>query len=224
VLLEALTARPAFAGALLDRIAAGKIPRQELTAFHARQIRSLGVRALSTRLEQVWGVERESTAEKRARVAAIKNQMSAAALARADRGRGRAVFDRVCASCHKMYGYGGEIGPDLTGAGRDNLDYLLENLVDPSASVSADFRMVVVEMDDGRVLNGLVKAQTDRTLTLQTQTEALVLDRREIVSVQHSHLSLMPDGLLAPLSDAETRDLLSYLMNRTQVPLPKADR
>ena len=87
------------------------------------------------------------------------------------------MFDRVCASCHKLYGHGGEIGPDLTGSGRDNLDYLLENIVDPSASVSADFRMVVVAMNDGRVLNGLVKAQTDRTLTLQTQTEALVLDR-----------------------------------------------
>ena len=135
--------------------------------------------------------------------------------------RGRAVFDRVCASCHKLYGYGGEIGPDLTGAGRDNLDYLLENLVDPSASVSADFRMVVVAMNDGRVLNGLVPRETDRTLTLQTQTEALVLDRGEIESDQPSPLSLMPDGLLAPLSETETRDLFAYLMSRTQVPLPK---
>ena len=79
------------------------------------------------------------------------------ALHRADLGRGRALFDRVCASCHKLYGSGGDIGPDLSGAGRDNLDYLLENLIDPSALVSADFRMVVVAMSDGRVLNGLVR-------------------------------------------------------------------
>ena len=73
-----------------------------------------------------------------------------------------------------------QIGPDLTGSGRDNLDYLLENIVDPGATVSADFRMVVVAMNDGRVLNGMVKAQSARTLTLQTQTEAIVLDRSEI--------------------------------------------
>ncbi len=157
VLLEILASRPAFARALLDQIAAGKVPREDLSAFHARQIRSLGDPALTERLSQVWGVLRDSDADRRERVITLRKQLDAAALVRADRSQGRAIFDRICASCHKLYGYGGEIGPDLTGAGRDNLDYLLENLVDPSASVSADFRMVVVAMSDGRVLNGLVR-------------------------------------------------------------------
>jgi putative membrane-bound dehydrogenase-like protein len=224
VLFEILASRPAFARALLDQIAAGKVPREDLSAFHARQIRSLGDPALTERLSQVWGVSRDSDADRRERVITLKTKLDATALARADRSQGRAVFDRVCASCHKLYGYGGEIGPDLTGAGRDNLDYLLENLVDPSASVSADFRMVVVAMSDGRVLNGLVRARTERTLTLQTQTDALVLDRREIENLQPSSLSLMPDGLLAALSESETRDLLAYLLNRAQVPLPRPKR
>jgi len=47
----------------------------------------------------------------------------------------------ACAACHTLYGEGGKVGPDLTGGGRDNLDYLLENIVDPSAVVTADFRM-----------------------------------------------------------------------------------
>ena len=84
--------------------------------------------------------------------------------------------------------------------------------------------MVVVAMSDGRVLNGLVRARTERTLTLQTQTDALVLDRREIENLQPSSLSLMPDGLLAALSESETRDLLAYLLNRAQVPLPRPKR
>jgi putative heme-binding domain-containing protein len=218
--VETLASRPAFALALLDQIAAGGIPRQDLSAFHARQIRGLGAPAITERLAQVWGVERDSAADRREQIATLKRKLGSSALAQADRRRGRAVFDRVCGTCHKLYGYGGEIGPDLTGAGRDNLDYLLENLVDPSASVSADFRMVVVAMNDGRALNGLVRARTDRTLTLQTQTAALVLDRQEIETVQPSPLSLMPDGLLAGLSETETRDLLAYLMHQTQVPLP----
>jgi putative heme-binding domain-containing protein len=97
-------------------------------------------------------------------------------------------------------------------------------LIDPSASVSADFRMVVVAMSDGRVLNGIVRAQTDRTLTLQTQTEAMVLDRRDIEELRPSPSSLMPDGLLDPLKADEVRDLIAYLMHRTQVPLPRPGR
>jgi putative heme-binding domain-containing protein len=218
--MEALASRPAFARALLDQIASEKIPRQDLTAFHARQIRSLGDSALSARLAEVWGELRESPADRRERAAKLKASVDSSALAQADRSRGRAVFEKVCASCHKLHGRGGEVGPDLTGGGRENVDYLLENLVDPSASVSADFRMSVVAMRDGRVLNGLVRGSTARTLTLQTQTESLVLDRGEIEEVRPSPNSLMPEGLLDPLTPAEVRDLLAYLMHRTQVPLP----
>jgi putative heme-binding domain-containing protein len=222
--VDALVSRASFARALLDQIAAGKIARQDLTAFHARQIRSLNDPALAARLAEVWGELRESPADRRGRMTSLKQQLDPAALAKADAGRGRALFNRICATCHKLYGQGGEIGPDLTGAGRDNLDYLLENLVDPSASVNADFRMVVVAMSDGRILNGLVRAKTDRTLTLQTQNETLVLDRREIDDLKPSPQSLMPEGLIDPLNANEVRDLITYLMSRTQVPLTKPDR
>ena len=224
ITLDTLSSRPTFANALLDQVAAGTIPRQDLTPFHARQIRSLGDPAIIERLAQVWGVLRESSADRRERIATLKAQLDPTKLLHADRGRGRAVFDRVCGSCHKLYGYGGEIGPDLTGTGRDNLAYLLENLVDPSASVSADFRMVVVALKDGRVLNGQIRTQTVRTLTLQTQTAPLILDRKEIEGVKSSALSLMPEGLLDTLSKTEVQDLIAYLMSRTQVPLPRPER
>src|SRR5262249_21754428 len=120
----------------------------------------------------------------------------------------------------RLYGNGGDIGPDLTGAGRDNLDYLLENIVDPSATVTADYRMVVVAMRDGRVMNGILKAQTARTITVQTQTEAITVERSEIEEVRPSTSSLMPDGLLDSLAPAEVRDLIAYLAHPAQVPLP----
>ena len=201
-----------------------RIPAQDLTAFHARQIRSLGDPALIGLLSEVWGELRDSPAHRREQVAKLKGQLGTPALSTADLSKGRVSFERVCASCHKLYGRGGEIGPDLTGAGRDNLDYLLENLVDPSASVNADFRMCVVAMRDGRVLNGLVRAKTDHTLTLQMQNEAVVLDRNDVEDLRPSVLSLMPEGLLDPLNPSEIRDLIAYLMQRSQVPLPRPER
>jgi len=218
--LDALVSRPAFARALLDQMAAGKIPRGDLTPFHARQISSSGDPALRQQLSDVWGELHVSPADRRERVRQLKERLDAPTLSKGDRSQGRVIYDRVCGTCHKLHGNGGEIGPDLTGSGRDNLDYLLENIVDPSAAVSADYRMVVVALNDGRVLNGLVKRQTDRTLALQTQTEAIVVERSEIASIRPSPSSLMPDGLLDTLSASEIRDLIAYLSQPTQVPLP----
>jgi putative heme-binding domain-containing protein len=218
--METLVSRPAFARALLDQIAAGKIPRNDLTPFHARQILSLGDPAVAKRLSEAWGEIRLSTTDRRDRIATLKSRLDTPTLARADLGQGRTVFNRVCASCHRLYGQGGAIGPDLTGSGRTNLDYLLENIVDPGATVTADFRMVVVAMNDGRVLNGMVKAQSERTLTLQTPTEAITLDRSEIEGLKPSSSSLMPDGLLDTLKPDEIRDLIGYLSHPTQVSLP----
>jgi putative membrane-bound dehydrogenase-like protein len=218
--LETMVSRPAFARALLDQVAAGRIPRGDVTPYHARQILSSGDPALARRLAEVWGELRVSAADRRERISALKSKLDRAILARGDLPHGRTIFERVCSSCHRLYGTGGEIGPDLTGSGRDNLDYLLENIVDPSAVVTADFRMNVIAMKDGRFLNGIVKRKTDQSLTLQTQTEVIVIDRSEMEGLKPSASSLMPDGLLDSLSASEIRDLIAYLSHQTQVPLP----
>ena len=218
--LDTLVSRPTFARVLLDAMAEGKVAKNDLTAFQARQVRSLGDPSLTRRLAEVWGEVRDSGPEKRSRMAGLKETMTPSVLADADPSRGRALFVKACASCHTLYGQGGAVGPDLTGSGRDNIDYLLENIVDPGATVTADYRMVVVAMDDGRVLNGIVKSRNEKTLTLQTQNEAQVLDRGEIDQIEPTPASLMPEGLLDPLNEAEVRDLFAYLVGRVQAALP----
>jgi putative heme-binding domain-containing protein len=223
-LLSALVSRVTFAQALLDAVAEGKIARADISAFHARQIRSLKDTALDNRLAAVWGELRDSPADKQQLIARWKTQLTPAALARADTRQGRLVYNAVCASCHTLHSEGGKVGPDLTGGGRDNLDYLLENIVDPGAVVTADFRMSVVDLKDGRVLNGLIAAKTDRTLTLKTMTESLTIERNEIEDIRKSTLSLMPEGLLETLPPEQARDLIAYLMHNGQVPLPAANK
>src|SRR6185369_15366536 len=132
---------------------------------------------------------RDSSEDKRATIAKWKTTLNAEALTQADLSQGRAVFNTACASCHTLYGEGGKIGPDLTGGGRDNIDYLLENIVDPSAVVTADFRMSLVELKDGRILHGLIAAKTEHTLTLKTMTETLTINRSEVTETRESVLS-----------------------------------
>jgi putative membrane-bound dehydrogenase-like protein len=219
-LLSSLVSRSTFASALLDAVAEGKIPRSDISAFHARQIRSLNDATLNKKLAEVWGELRDSSSDKQQLIARWKTQLTTAALTKADKSQGRMVFNTACAVCHALYGEGGNVGPDLTGGGRDNLDYLLENIVDPSAVVTADFHMSIVELKDGRVLNALIAAKTERTLTLKTMTETLPVERAEIAGIRESALSLMPEGLLEALPPEQARDLIAYLMHKSQVPMP----
>jgi putative membrane-bound dehydrogenase-like protein len=219
-LLSALVSRASFASALLDAVAERRIPRSDISPFHARQIRSLNNPELNKKLAETWGELRDSPAEKQQSIARWKAQLTRQAIATADPSRGRVAFNTACAACHTLHGEGGKVGPDLTGGGRDNLDYLLENIVDPSAVVTADFRMSVVELKDGRALNALIAAKTERTLTLRTMTETLTVERNDIAGIKESTLSLMPEGLLEALPPEQARDLMAYLMHPSQVPLP----
>lgn len=220
--IETLATRPTFAGALLDQIEAKKIPVGDVTALQARQIRSFGDEKLSSRLAAVWGELRDSPADKATAIERLKGEL-AGILAAANLPAGRAVFKTTCANCHRLFGDGGAIGPDLTGSGRHNLDYLLSNIVDPSAVVNKDFRMSVVRMADGRVLNGLVTSRDNERLVLHTDREPLTLLVADIDEIKLTTLSPMPDGLLQPLTPGQVRDLVAYLMSPGQVELPRGE-
>jgi putative membrane-bound dehydrogenase-like protein len=219
-LLDTLVSRPAFAKALLDEMAAGAIAKTDLTAFHARQIRGFEEEALTKQLIEVWGELRDSAADKKALVEKLKGDLKPEALATANLGNGRALYAAVCGACHVMYGEGGKIGPDLTGSGRANLDYLLENIVDPGAVVSADYRMSLVTLEDGRALSGVIAGKDERTLTLRTLAETMTIDQKEVVKIDTSPMSMMPEGLLLAFPPDQVRDLIAYLMHPVQVPLP----
>jgi len=216
--METLVSRASFAAALLERVAAGQIPRADIAAFHARQIRAFNDDALNKKLSEVWGELRDSPAEKAQAIADWKAKLTPAVLAKADLSNGRALY-AACSSCHLLYGEGGKAGPDLTGSGRANLDYLLENILDPSAVVPADMRMSILSHNDGRTLGGIIAAQNDRTLTLRTLTEEVTVEKATITKQELSPASLMPEGLLQTLNEEQVRDLIAYLMHPVQVPL-----
>ena len=219
-LLAAMVARPSSALALVEAVAQEKIPRPELTPFLVRQMASLNDATLTKRLTEVWGVVRPTAADKRATIERFRGQLTPARLPAANLSQGRQTFTQLCAPCHRLYGEGGQVGPDLTGSGRASLDYLLDNIVDPSAVVPADFCMAVVTLKDGRVLNGVLREPNARTITVQTQTERAVVERAEVVSIETSEQSMMPEGLLESLKADEALNLIAYLMHQGQVALP----
>jgi putative heme-binding domain-containing protein len=116
-----------------------------------------------------------------------------------------------------LFGEGGKIGPDITGAQRTNLDYLLENLVDPSAAVAKDYQMETIATTGGRTITGLVVEESRTAITIQTVNEKLVVPADEIEERATSQVSLMPDGLLEKLTAEQVRDLIGYLSGTAPV-------
>ncbi|MGQ0635446.1 MAG: PVC-type heme-binding CxxCH protein [Planctomycetaceae bacterium] len=218
--IDTLATRPAYAIALLEAVDSGRVPRNDVTAYHARQMQGLQSPQLTALLTRVWGATRATDAEKRKLIAQYRDKLTSEWLAKGDLSAGRGVFQKLCANCHVLYGQGKSIGPDLTGSNRKNLEYLLENLIDPSAQVASNFRVAMVVLESGRVVTGVVVEEAERTLTLQTQDERVTIDRREIDEQSDTAQSLMPEGQLATLSDEQVRNLIAYLMATEQVPLP----
>ncbi|TMQ33421.1 MAG: c-type cytochrome, partial [Planctomycetota bacterium] len=219
--VQTLASRPAYALALLAAMEQGQVARRDLSAFTARQLLALNNPQVEARLRKVWGTVRSTSLEKAALMAKYKALLTPDFLAKADRSRGRLVFKQTCAACHRLFDEGGDIGPELTGSQRGNLDYVLENVLDPSAVFAKDYRVTVVETKDGRVLTGIIRQENDRVLILQTQNEKVTVPKKEIQSRARSPVSMMPEGLLDKLTNAEVRDLTAYLAGPEQVPLPK---
>lgn len=218
--VHTLSSRPTYARELLAGIRGKKLEANELTAYHARQIQSFEDPELQRELSELWGEVRSSPQEKKQKMEEWKKSLSSEVLQKANLSQGRWTFQQTCANCHVLYGVGKRTGPDLTGSNRKNLDYLLENILDPSASVGQDFRTLTVVLDDGRVINGVISEKNEKTLTLQTLQEPITIDRSQIVSQKQNATSLMPDGLLENKTLEQVRDLIAYLMATDQVPLP----
>lgn len=209
--LLTLAGREAWALTLLEAIEAQRVPSHDLTAFPVRVMRELGNDLIDTKLNALWGAVRESPRERTEQIAKLKKWLDAPTLASADRGHGLELFVRQCAACHKFFGQGGDIGPDITGAQRQNLDYLLENIIDPNAAVSKDYQMEILRTVDDRVVTGLVEATGGETLVVRTLNERVVLPLEDIAERKLSRDSIMPLGLLDALSDEEIRDLIAYV-------------
>ena len=215
--VQTLASRPEWATALLDAVDAGTIDKADISAFAARQMQNLGDKKLTARLQETWGDLRSPSKDKARAIETFRKQLTPESIAGADPEAGRTVFQNLCASCHKMFGEGGEVGPEITGSQRTNIDYLLENLIDPSAAVAKDFQLVIVETKSGRTLSGFVRSENDNALTLQSINEQIVVPLADIKKRTPVDVSIMPEGLLQTMTSEQIRDLFAYLSSPGQV-------
>ncbi len=218
--IATLSARASGATALLTAIGDDRVPASDLTADLARQMELMRDDHVDALLLKNWGQVRESGADKTAAMEVMKQLLAQSDLPKPDVRLGRAMFAKTCQRCHMLFGEGEKLGPDLTGSNRANLDYLLENIVDPSAVMAHEYRQSIFMTEDGQVITGLLRSETEKAVSVQTAEALVVIPTDEIAERKTSELSMMPDNQLQQFSPHEIRSLIAYLRGRNQVPLP----
>jgi len=196
---------------LLDAIGKGTIKRDQLTAFHVRQLTELRNAEVDQRVTATWGRILQTPAEKQTKIERMEKTFNEAPLWAYSANEGRVHFQKLCAQCHRIGNDGAHLGPELTGAGNSGIRYFLENVIDPNAVIGADFQMTVIDTKNGETVSGLVAAESATAVTMRTAAGESIIAKADIAKRTASDKSLMPEGLLEALGDREQLELLKFL-------------
>jgi putative heme-binding domain-containing protein len=210
VAMTLLSGRKAWARLLLEAVDKGEIDRAALPADAVRRLTVFRDERISGLIKKLFGeVEGATTAQMQQEVARLEGVL------RGGTGspyRGKKLFNDTCARCHKLFGQGGQVGPDLTTFRRDDMANMLLHIVNPSAEIREGYETMLVSTTDGRVLTGVVVEKDNQVVVLRgadAQNVTVLLTQIEEMAAQRK--SLMPEGLLKDLKEQQVRDLFAYL-------------
>ena len=212
MVINALVLSRASARVLLGAIQDGRIALSNMNENHARAIVGLNDPALASQVAQVWGTIRTKRDPQRAKLA--DNYKRLFLSHGGDAVKGSKVFEAKCAQCHTIYGHGGNIGPDITGVGRENLDLILSNLLDPSLVIGKPYYVYVAKLKDGTAVSGLLAEDSEKQVVLKEPTGTHVIPRGDLVRLVQQNISMMPEGLEATMSKDEFCDLIAFLLTK----------
>jgi putative membrane-bound dehydrogenase-like protein len=208
--IDLMTQRPTWTKDLLREIGAKKIAASALNLGQVRKLQAGRDKDVASMVVKYWGVVRDQRNPEREVVVAQMRKLLAEK--RGDSVAGKAVFTKQCAVCHKIYGDGQEVGPDLTSNGRSDYEQLLSNVFDPNLVIGSGYQATVVTTAAGQIFQGLLVEDNEQRVVLKLQGgDVRTIGRVEIDSVRQSTISLMPEQLEKQMTSQELRDLFAFL-------------
>jgi putative heme-binding domain-containing protein len=213
-----LASRAAWALPLLEAVDAGRVAKRDVPQDVVRKLQLHSGARHKELYAKLWGGTRApTTAEMQKQIERL------AGVIRNGSGspyEGQKLYMASCGACHKLFGKGGQIGPDLTVFKRDDIDNMLLNIVNPNAEIREGYENYLVTTKDERTLSGFLAEKDERVIVLRgLDGENTVLPRDQIVEMKSAGQSLMPEGMLESLEEQQIRDLFAYL--RSTQPLVK---
>ena len=205
-IIDALLARPVLTGTLLDAIDGNRelgvsldTSRRQLLLRHS----SKSIRVRATKL--LGGATNANRA-------AVLNKYTPVLTKAGDREKGRELFGTHCALCHRLNGVGKVVGPNLAALSNRAPLTFLTAILDPNQAIEATWMLFVAKTRDGRTLAGAVAEETSSAVTLVGVDGARTqIPRDQLVSLESTGRSLMPEGLEGAITLEQMTDLLAYL-------------
>ena len=187
-----------------------RIPVKSIPVGIVQRVKQYKQSDLKTLAEELWPTpSREDSVATEARISEVSKWVRSST---GDPYAGRTLYQNICASCHKLFGQGAEVGPELTTFKRDDLESMVLAIVNPGAEIREGYENYSIETRDGRSLSGFLVEQTKDTIVLRgLDGHNTLLNRSELTEIRPPGTSLMPEGLLDGLTEEQVRDLFAYL-------------
>ncbi|MFM2177221.1 MAG: hypothetical protein RL015_1319 [Verrucomicrobiota bacterium] len=212
--LRVMAGRKEWAQFLMNFVNEWKVPAKHFTIDIVRQLSLHKDVEIDASIEKHWKglLATGPTPEKKKEAERIKAVIKTGL---GDAEKGKLQFTARCAICHKLFGEGGAIGPELTGYDRTNADFWLDNLFTPSLEIREGFGAYIVKTKGGQILSGLMDAQDANGIVIKDMAgNKTAIKQADIEKLEASPISLMPEGMTAGISDADLKDFFAYLMRK----------
>ncbi len=207
-ILLAMASNSSLAPTLLDEIEAGRVPPLEIDATSEKNLYRHKDGRLVARAKKL--LKKEPPAD---RVKVLADYQVSLTM-KSDPLRGKVVFEKNCATCHKIGGVGIDVAPDISDSRTKTPIFLLTNIVDPNRAIDANYFSFNVLDTDGRVHTGIVTAETSSSITLkQPEGKIVTIARDEIEQFKNNGVSLMPVGLERTINKQQMADVISFIKN-----------
>jgi putative membrane-bound dehydrogenase-like protein len=205
---EAVLRQPDRILAFLDEVQAGHIKPGDLDPQRSRQLINHARPDIRDRARQL--LQASLPADRKQ----VLQRYRAALTLKGDTERGRVVFQKNCATCHRVAGLGVQVGPDISDTLGKAPEAILNDILDPNAAIDSNYLNYIVTTQGGKVLTGIIAAETASSITLRrAENQTDVVLRQDIEEIQSTGVSLMPEGLEKTITVEEMADLLTFLKN-----------
>jgi len=205
-ILSGLLSRSGWVSIFLEHVETSKIQVSEIDAVTRQKLALLKGSEISARVKAILktsgGSDRREVVRKYQEATTLSGEPS----------KGKALFKKTCAACHKLENVGFDIGPNLASLTDRRAETLLTSILNPNAAVDSKYLTYTVLTEEGRVFSGMLAAETGNSITLVMQeNKKQVILRNQIEEIQSTGKSMMPDGLDKETTVQDIADLIAYI-------------